>query len=102
VKKDMLKLFSKVKLIFALLSGLILIAIVSYIGFLIWLILQDDRALESGRYVNMASLLVAFISLPGLLNQLLSFNRSEKKKQYMASTKCPNCKHSVEIALKEK
>jgi hypothetical protein len=73
-------IFSRAKLIMILIYGCIMIAVVSYIGFIIMLILQDKSALESSRYVNMASLLVAFISLPGLLQQLLNLYKGEEKK----------------------
>jgi hypothetical protein len=95
-------IFSRTKLILTLIYGLIMIAIVLYIGFIISLILQDNTALESSRFVNMASLIVAFISLPGILQQLLTVNMGKKKKHYLASTKCPNCRHLIELNMKEK
>ncbi|MEK4117668.1 hypothetical protein NST44_16005 [Paenibacillus sp. FSL W8-0919] len=81
--------------ILAVLSFLVLFGLLLYFAFI------DDQIVLNTKIMSRMSLILAAISLPGIVVQLLSLLTINDKKKYIAETKCPNCKHTVDIKLIE-
>ncbi|MFE1631069.1 hypothetical protein ACFLFF_30505 [Brevibacillus reuszeri] len=64
-------------------------------------LLSDEQAIQNAILFNRVTLVMALMSLPGALVSFLDIVKNDKKK-YAASMKCPNCRHLIEVELKEK
>ncbi|OOC59064.1 hypothetical protein BBD40_25795 [Paenibacillus ihbetae] len=62
--------------------------------------LMDSKAIVNTSLINAMALTLGFLSIPGIFVQMFSL-MFPKKKEYIATTKCPNCKHTVDIKLIE-
>lgn len=67
---------------------------------LIFLTLASKELNQNTQVLTFISLLTVLFSLPGIVNTLgEEFN--PKKKVYKLTCKCPNCKHLIEMDMKE-
>lgn len=71
------------------------------LGFFMAGMLQDQKALIDTAAMSTITLLLALISLPNLLVQLLSLLDLNQKKTFTATKKCPNCKHTIVLKMTE-
>ncbi|WP_236418785.1 hypothetical protein [Paenibacillus sp. JJ-223] len=62
---------------------------------------MDQKALLNAAIINSLTLIMALISLPGILVQLVSLLEINEKKTFTVTTKCPNCRHLVDLKVKE-
>lgn len=62
--------------------------------------LSDKKMIQDTVTFNQVTLLMGFLSLPSALAGMLGIVNSEKK-NYVATTHCPKCKHFVDIKLRE-
>jgi len=77
---------------------LALLLLVFLVMILVTLMVKDLRL--NTNIMSIISLVVVVLSLPGIINTLTEeFN--PKKKTYKLSSKCPNCKHLIEMDMKE-
>lgn len=77
------------------------VAFICFFGLMIYLAFIDDQVVTNTAIMNRFALILAFLSLPGLLVQFISFLTINEKKTYTLTTKCHNCKHLVDFKLTE-
>ncbi|MNV94987.1 hypothetical protein D3C71_1898360 [compost metagenome] len=98
-------MFKKIWQFLKILYGLFYIAAILVMGlvlsYLIIVTMGSKTLLEDAFTINFIALGIAFISIPGLIVQLISLMDINKKKTYTLTTKCPNCKHLVDFKLTE-
>ncbi|OBA05354.1 hypothetical protein A9P44_16355 [Paenibacillus polymyxa] len=75
--------------------------LVVFIGYLIFDVLTDKKALVSTPAVNSIALILGMLSLPGIVVQLVSLLNINEKKTFSLTSKCPHCRHLVEMKMKE-
>ena len=95
------KIFRWVKIIWLLLYVILVTIGVSWIAIMTWLALADDNAINNSQMVNFLSLTIGLASLPGAFVQLITIIDINKKKEYIATTQCPKCRHNVDLRLIE-
>ncbi|MCU6793300.1 hypothetical protein OB236_14380 [Paenibacillus sp. WQ 127069] len=86
---------------FFMVYGLVITSIICFLGYIIWYALSDKEAISSSIFINQIALIMAFVSLSGILMSLLSALDMHKKKKFKATTLCPHCRHNVVINLVE-
>ncbi|WP_458122828.1 hypothetical protein [Paenibacillus sp. Z3-2] len=77
------------------------VVFVIILGFFMAGMLQDQKALIDTAAMSTITLLLALVSLPNLLVQLLSLLDINQKKTYTATKKCPNCRHIIDLKITE-
>ncbi|QJC52918.1 hypothetical protein HGI30_15980 [Paenibacillus albicereus] len=87
--------------IFKAISGLTVLIFILFFGFMLLVGVNSVDVLKDSIFMNRVALILGALSIPGLLTQLLDIIH-EDKKEFTATTCCPNCKHNVEIRLSEK
>lgn len=70
-------------------------------GLMLYLAFMDDQVVTNTAIMNRIALILAGLSLPGLLVQFISFLTINEKKTYTLTTKCHNCKHLIDVKLTE-
>ncbi|AIQ24280.1 hypothetical protein [Paenibacillus sp. FSL H7-0737] len=90
-----------VKIVFGLLFFFTILGVTGLIGIMIFLAFIDDQAITNTALINRLTLLLAGLSLPGLIVQLLSFLTINDKKTFTLEKKCPHCKQLIELKLTE-
>ncbi len=90
-----------VKIVFGLLFIFTILGVTGLIGIMIFLAFIDDQAITNTALINRLTLLLAGLSLPGLIVQLLSFLTINDKKTFTLEKKCPHCKQLMELKLTE-
>lgn len=95
------KIWRWIRIILLLIFIISVVIFVSFLGIVMFSTLTNKKALVDTPTVNAIALILGLTSLPGLFVQLISFMSINEKKVFKASTKCPHCKHLVEIKLIE-
>lgn len=95
------KIWRWVKITYSLLFIFSIVALVSVLGFLMTGILIDKNSLLNAATMNSITLIMGLVSLPGILVQLISMLEINEKKRFTFTTKCPNCKHLIDLKLTE-
>lgn len=95
------KIWRWVKIVYSLLFILSILALISVLGFLMTGILLDKNSLLNAATMNSITLIMGLVSLPGILVQLMSLLEINEKKKFTATTKCPNCRHLIDLKLTE-
>ncbi|QWU17365.1 hypothetical protein SAMN04487895_104252 [Paenibacillus sophorae] len=90
-----------VKIVFGLLFIFATVGVIGLIGLMIFLAFIDDQVITNAAIINRITLLLAGISLPGLIIQLLSLLTINEKKTFTLEKKCPHCKQLIELKLTE-
>ncbi|MEK4994488.1 hypothetical protein [Paenibacillus sp. FSL H7-0918] len=90
-----------VKIIFSFLYIFAIGAVIALMGLMITVAFIDDQAITNTALINRLTLLLAGLSLPGLIVQLLSFLTINDKKTFTLEKKCPHCKQLIELKLTE-
>lgn len=90
-----------VKIVFGLLFIFATVGVIGLIGIMIFLAFIDDQVITNSAIINRITLLLAGISLPGLIIQLLSLLTINEKKTFTLEKKCPHCKQLIELKLTE-
>ncbi|WP_044893677.1 hypothetical protein [Bacillus alveayuensis] len=78
---------------------MIVVLLVSYMLSAI-LVLLNKELIVNSVVVNSIAIVGLILSLPGIVDQLAK-ELNPKKKIYKLSCKCPNCKHLIEMDMKE-
>lgn len=94
------KVWRWVRIGYGILFILAVVTVISALAIIMTAILADKAALVNTALMNSVALIMALISLPGILVQLISLMFTREKK-YIITTKCPNCKHLVDFRMKE-
>lgn len=94
----MKKIFRWVKIIWFLAYIILITGFIAWLGFMTWSTMMNEGAANP---VNFISLAIGMVSLPGAFVQLISLSDINNKKEYIATTKCPNCRQTVDLRLKE-
>lgn len=95
------KIWRWIRISYSLLFILSVVILISVLGFILSGTLNDQQALLNTATINSITLIMAFISLPGILVQLTSLLFINEKKTFTATKKCPNCRQLVELKLTE-
>lgn len=90
-----------VRIVYSLFFIFAVVVLVAVLGFLMFGILIDQKALVNAATVNSITLIMGLVSLPGIVVQLMTLLTINDRKQYIATTKCPNCRHTVDIRIVE-
>lgn len=90
-----------VRITFGLLFIFVVIVFFGFLGLMIYLAFMDDQVVTNTAIMNRFALILAGLSIPGLVVQFMSFLTINKKKTYTLTTKCHNCKHLVDFKLTE-
>ncbi|WP_127550576.1 hypothetical protein [Paenibacillus amylolyticus] len=77
------------------------LAFVSFMGWVMFMMLQNDENLVNTAAMNIVTLCLGLATLPGLFVQLLSLLEINKKKTFTATKKCPNCRHTIDLKITE-
>jgi hypothetical protein len=78
---------------------MVAVIIVFYILYIV-LVLINKELIVNSAVVNSIAIVGLLLSLPGIIDQLAK-DLNPKKKVYKLSCKCPNCKHLIEMDMKE-
>lgn len=97
----MKKIWRWIKIVYSLTYIVGVVILIVSLGFTLSGVLVDQKALVNTATINSITLVIALISLPGIFVQLLSLLDVHFKKTFTATTKCPKCKHLVELKLSE-
>ncbi|MGN7167940.1 hypothetical protein ACTHSJ_18940 [Paenibacillus cellulositrophicus] len=95
------KIWRILKIVYSIVFIFVILGIVSLIAIIMYGALADKKALVNSALINSITLILGLLSLPGIIVQLISMLTINEKKKYIAETKCPNCKHLVDIKLRE-
>lgn len=95
------KLKRWVQIVFGIFFIISVVGLFSVFGLMIYLAFLDDQIVTNTAIMNRIALILAGLSLPGLLVQFLSLPVINEKKTYTLTTKCHNCKHVVDFKLTE-
>nr|WP_278430336.1 hypothetical protein [Brevibacillus laterosporus] len=87
--------------IFKLIWGLVIIGMALLIFFIGFFMLTNDKYIQNTVVFNQITLFMGILSLPGAMITLFEMIQN-RKKELIATTKCPNCKHLIELKVKEK
>ncbi|ERM16531.1 hypothetical protein [Brevibacillus laterosporus] len=88
----------KILKIIGLLSFFIVAMAILVIGFfMVW----DSKYLQNTVVFNQITLYIGILSLPGAFITLVEISNN-RKKEFIATTKCPNCKHLIELKIEQK
>ncbi|MEY8748596.1 hypothetical protein AB9M62_57085 [Bacillales bacterium AN1005] len=78
-----------------------ILAFVSFMGLVMFMMLQDDQQLVNTSAMNIVTLCLGIATLPGIFIQLTSLLEINKKKTFTATKKCPNCRHTIDLKITE-
>lgn len=95
------KIWRWIKIIYGMFFIFFVVIMVSALGFFLTGVFRDQQALINAVTMNSIALIMAFISLPGILVQLISLLFINEKKTFTVSKKCPNCKQLIEMKMTE-
>ncbi|MGR6127876.1 hypothetical protein [Paenibacillus sp. SER-28] len=98
---DFKKMGRVLRIIVSILYIFLVIGIVGLIGLMIYFAFIDEQVVTNTVIMNRITLLLAGLSLPGLVIQLVSLLTINEKKTFALTTKCPHCRHLVELKMKE-
>ncbi|GEM_PF-2147850 len=101
MKLKLKKVWRWVKIIYGLLFIFLIVLLIIVLGLILTGALKDQQALQNTVTMNSITLVMAMLSLPGILVQLTSLLFINEKKTFRATTKCPNCRQLVDIKLTE-
>ncbi|KAB2334273.1 hypothetical protein [Bacillus mesophilum] len=90
----------KVKTFFSLTYRIFLALTLTGFGALVFLTLASKELSTNTQILTSISLVAVLFSLPGIINTLAD-EYNPKKKLYKLSCKCPNCRHLIEMDMKE-
>ena len=90
-----------IRIIYGILFIFSVVGMISVLGFIIFGVLKDQQALINTATINSITLIMAGVSLPGILVQLVSLLEINQKKSYTATTICPKCRHHVDLKMTE-
>ncbi|MGK9250849.1 hypothetical protein [Paenibacillus humicus] len=71
------------------------------IGTLFIIALFDRKLLSDSIFMNTSAITLGFLSLPGLLIQLVGVVTINEKKKFIATMPCQKCKHLSDIVFTE-
>lgn len=75
------------------------VSVLSFIVF-VYITLGIKQLNHNTQVITFISLVAVLLSMPGIIDSLVKeFN--PKKKVYKLSCKCPNCKHLIQMDMKE-
>ncbi|WP_440960570.1 hypothetical protein ACN6KS_22740 [Paenibacillus nitricinens] len=89
------------KILYALIYIASILIIGLVLAYLIFATMGNRAWLEDTFTINFIALALGFISLPGLIVQLMSLININKKKTFTLEKKCPHCNHLIELKLTE-
>ncbi|OMF17023.1 hypothetical protein BK131_03345 [Paenibacillus amylolyticus] len=95
------KIWKWIRFIYALLFIISIVLLVVFLGLLILGMLIDQKTLLNAAIINSLTLIMALISLPGILVQLVSLLEINDKKTFTVTTNCPKCRPLVDLRVKE-
>ncbi|MCR8633475.1 hypothetical protein [Paenibacillus radicis (ex Xue et al. 2023)] len=95
------KIWTWVKVISLLISGLFVILMITFLAFLISSTISDKEAIVDSVHINRLALILGGLSLPGVLISFTSLVDLNSKKKFIVTMPCPKCKHLVDIKLIE-
>lgn len=95
------KIWKWIRFIYALLFIISIFLLIVFLALLILGMLIDQKTLLNAAIINSLTLIMALISLPGILVQLVSLLEINDKKTFTVTTNCPKCRHLVDLRVKE-
>jgi hypothetical protein len=95
------KIWRWTKIAYGLIFIFAIVVLISVLGIIMTGVLRDQQALQNTVTINSITLVMALLSLPGVLVQLTSLLFINEKKTFTATKKCPNCRQLVDIKLTE-
>lgn len=90
-----------IKIFWGMLFIFSIVGLFGVFGLMLYLAFMDDQVVTNTAIMNRIALILAGLSLPGLLVQFISFLTINEKKTYTLTTKCHNCKHLIDVKLTE-
>ncbi|NUU62674.1 hypothetical protein [Paenibacillus agri] len=95
------KIWRWIKVVYFLVFIFSIVALVAFLGILMFGALTDKTILVNTATINAITLIMGLVSLPGILVQLVSLLEINNKKTFTLEKKCPNCKQLIELKLTE-
>lgn len=67
---------------------------------MLFLLLFNQELLTDSKIINFVAIIMAFLSLPGLIDQIAR-DVNPKPKMFKVRTQCPKCRHSIIVDMTE-
>ncbi|MDR7239142.1 hypothetical protein [Neobacillus drentensis] len=93
-------MWSKIKKIYSYIFRVCLALIVILFMVFIFFTLASKELNQNTEILTFISLVAVLFSMPGIINTLAE-EVNPKKKVYKLSCKCPNCRHLIQMDMKE-